>query len=143
MFILQWFQRVSALFRKKAILPVPQLRVVSSVKFEVLLPVTYTDPNDPTKTAHPVQLQDVAKYLSRMTAQYGGYTMSNPVGPPPYAGAFQGGSQERNFWVMIIVPDGLLNQAQDDVQQMISHFQTQYYQQEILCYCYHITRYQP
>jgi hypothetical protein len=126
---------------------VPRFREVSSVKFEVLLPVTYReDPDDPTQEPRYVQLTEVARYLNEMTAkykQYGGYTISNPVAPPPVAGVYQGGPQERNFWVMIIVPDHLLNQAEKDVQQMISHFQTQYHQQEILCYRYHITRYQP
>ena len=124
----------------------PRLRDVSSVKFEVLLPVTYIDPDDPAKTPLPVQLREVARYLNRMTrryGQFGGYTISNPVAPPPVAGSYQGGHQERNFWVMIIVPDQLLNQAEEDIQQMVSNFQGRYKQKEILCYRYHITRYMP
>jgi hypothetical protein len=126
---------------------VPRFRDVSSVKFEVLLPVTYREnPDDPTETPKYVQLTEVARYLNRMTRRYeqfGGYTMSNPVAPPPVAGAYQGGPQERNFWVMIIVPDSLLNQAEKDIQQMISNFQDKYKQKEILCYRYHVTRYIP
>jgi hypothetical protein len=88
---------------------VPKFDSVASVKFEVLLPVTYREnPDDPTETPKYVQFTEVADYLREMTAKYkqfGGYTMSNPVAPPPVAGAYQGGPQERNFWVMIrVVP---------------------------------------
>ena len=125
----------------------PSFREVSSVKFEVLLPVTYREnPDDPTETPKYVQFKDVTRNLNRITrkyGQFGGYTMSNPVGPPPYAGAFQGEPQERSFLVMIIVPDSLLNQAEDDIQRMVSHFQGKYKQKEILCYRYHVTRYMP
>jgi hypothetical protein len=125
---------------------VPRFTDVSSVKFEVLLPVTYTDPDDPTETPRLVQLTEVARDLARLTRRYkqfGGYTMSNPVAPPPVSGSFQGGPQERNFWAMIIVPDSLLNQAEEDIQRMISRFQDRYKQKEILCYRYHVTRYSP
>jgi hypothetical protein len=112
----------------------------------VLFPTVYIDPDDPTETPQYVQLTDVADYLGLMTAKYGplgGYTMSNPVAPPPYSGGWQGGPQERNFWAMIIVPDHLLNQAEEDIQRMIGDFQAKYKQKEILCYRYHVTRYIP
>ena len=58
-----------------------------SVKFEVLFPTTYViDPNDPTENPKPVQITEIQDYLSDMTAKYGGYTISNPYGPPPVAG---------------------------------------------------------
>jgi hypothetical protein len=125
---------------------VPKFEVVPSVKFEVLLPTVYIDPNDPTKTPHFVQLIEVADYLREMTARYkpfGGYTMTNPVGPPPYSGSFQGEPQERNFWAMIIVPDNFLQGAEGEIQRMIDAFQQTYHQKEILCYYYHVNRYIP
>jgi hypothetical protein len=125
----------------------PKFDAVVSVKFEILLPVTYREnPDDLTETPKYVQFGDVTDYLNAMTAKYGqfgGYTMSNPVAPPPVAGVYQGGPQERNFWVMIIVPEHLLNDAQEDIQEMISDFQDKYKQKEILCYYYYVTRYRP
>jgi hypothetical protein len=124
---------------------VSELTVVPSVKFEIMLPTVYTDPED---SANPkfVQHVEIADYLNEMTAkyrEYGGYTMSNPLAPPPYAGVYQGGPQERGFVVILIVPDHLLNEAQQDVQNMVSFFQDKYYQQEILCTFYPINRYVP
>lgn len=123
-----------------------RLRLVSSVKFEIFIPVSFVDPADPTQAPQTVNLRDVVRYLARITAKYkrdGGYTISNPFAPPPYAGAYQGGPLERSFVVILILPDPLLQQAEEDVERMISYFQTKYKQIEILAYHYSITRYVP
>lgn len=52
----------------------PELIAVPSVKFEILLPVTYVDPADPTETPQFVQLTEIFDYLDEMTVHYGGYT---------------------------------------------------------------------
>lgn len=51
-----------------------ELIAVPSVKFEILLPVTYVDPADPTETPQFVQLTEIFDYLDEMTVRYGGYT---------------------------------------------------------------------
>jgi len=125
---------------------VSEFIVVPAVKFEIHLPATYIDPADPTETPKFVQLAEVANYLREITAkykQYGGYTISNPFAPPPLSGGYQGGPQERSFWAMIIVPDHLLNDATQDIQQMVRFFQEKYHQAEILCYSYHVNWYKP
>ena len=124
----------------------PDLTYVPSIKFEVFFPTAYVDPQDPAKTTRFVQHSEVAHYLSRMTAKYqdfGGYTISNPLAPPPFSGVYQGGPPERGFVAILIVPDHLLNEAEQDVKQMVSFFQQKYYQDEILCYSSHVTRYVP
>jgi len=125
----------------------PEFIVVSSVKFEIVLPATYkVDPTDPTATPQFVQLTEVCQYLEDMTVKYGpygGYTISNPFAPPPFAGGYQGESPERNFWVMLIMPDHLLEQATQDILQMVRYFQEKYHQIEILCYSYHVNWYRP
>lgn len=91
-----------------------------------------------------VQLSEVADHLNRLTEKYqryGGYTISNPFAPPPLAGAYQGGPQERSFMVMVLVPENLLNAATQDIQQLVSLFRERYSQIEILCYSHPVNRY--
>ena len=69
---------------------------VASVKFEILFPTTYVvDPDDPMEEPKAVQITEIWDYLAEMTAKYGGYTISNPYGPPPFAGGYQGGPLEQ------------------------------------------------
>jgi len=75
--------------------------------------------------------------------QHGGYTMSNPFAAPPFAGGYEEGPQERSYWVMIIVPDDQLNEADQDIQQLVRFFQKTYHQTEILCYYHQVNRYIP
>ena len=120
-----------------------QFTIVPSVKFEILLPATYIDPHDPTETPRFVQRTEVARYLVKMTEKYGGYTISNPYAPPPFEGGYEGGPRERSWLVMIIIPDHLVNEAEQDIQEMVSFFQQTYHQAEILAYHYAINRYVP
>lgn len=124
----------------------PELEAVPSVKFEIFLPTVYTDPNDSTQTPQYVQHSEVARYLNSITAkyrEYGGYTISNPLAPPPFSGVYQGGPEERGFVVMLIVPDHLLNEVEQDVKHMVRFFQETYHQDEMLCYSHHVNRYMP
>ena len=119
-----------------------RFQVIPSVKFEVLIPTRYVRRDDPTQTPQFVQLTEVARYLANMTAKYG-YTMSNPHAPPPFVGGYQGSPPERSFWVTLIVPEDLLDQAEQDILEMVTFFQERYYQEEILAYHYSINRYIP
>ena len=115
-----------------------------SVKFEILFPTTYViDADDPTESPKPVQVTELQDYLSDMTANYGGYTISNPYGPPPVAGGYQGGALEQNFWAMLIIPSHLMHQAIEDIKNMVSFFQDRYHQRELLAYYYPVNRYVP
>lgn len=118
--------------------------IVTSVKFEILFPTTYViDPDDPTEEPKPVQITEIQDYLSEMTEKYGGYAISNPYGPPPLAGGYQGGPLEQNFWAMLIVPTHLMQQAVEDFKNMVSYFQERYHQRELLGYYYPVNRYVP
>lgn len=122
----------------------PALQRVPSVRFEILLPASYEVPQ--TGEHRSVQLVEVAHALADLTQpfeRFGGYTMSNPYAPPPYAGAFQRDPPERNYWLMVVVPDHLLNDAQTRVEAMIRSFQENYFQTEILAHSYSVTRYMP
>ena len=90
-----------------------------------------------------VQITEIWDYLAEMTAKYGGYTKSNPYGPPPFAGGHQGGPLEQNFWAMLIIPGHLMHRAAEDVKQMISFFKEKYHQRGILAYYYPVNRYVP
>lgn len=119
---------------------------VSSVKFEIYIPTTWVDRGDPAQTPRPIPMTEIIRYLDDMTAKYkrdGGYTISNPYGPPPFAGGYQGGPQERSYWAILIIPEHLLNQADQDVQEMVAFFQDKYQQLEILTHRYHVYRYMP
>lgn len=114
------------------------------MKFELLLPASYVRRDDPRHTPQFVQLSEIADILNDLTAKYqryGGYTISNPFGPPPLAGGYQGGPQERSFSVMVIAPDNQLNEAEQDIKRLITLFQERYYQTEILCYSHPVNRY--
>lgn len=122
----------------------PALTNIPSVKFDILLPASYFVPESSEQKF--VQLTEVADHLAELTRKYeryGGYTMSNPYAPPPYAGGFQDEPQERTYWLMLIFPDHLLHEAWKDVEGMIRFFQETYVQTEILAYCYSVTRYMP
>ena len=117
---------------------------VTAVKFEILFPTSYViDPDDLTEEPKPVQITEIQDYLSEMTAMYGGYTISNPYGPPPVAGGYQSGDLEQNFWAMLIVPGHLMQQAVEDIKNMFNHFQDRYHQRELLAYYYPVNRYVP
>jgi hypothetical protein len=116
----------------------------ASIKFEILFPTSYIiNPDDPGEEPKPVQITEIQDYLSEMTAKYGGYTISNPYGHPPIAGGYQGEPLEQNFWAMLIVPSHLMQQAVEDIKNMVSYFQELYRQRELLAYYYPVNRYVP
>jgi hypothetical protein len=78
-----------------------------------------------------------------MTGKYGGYTISNPYGHPPAAGGYQGGPLEQNFWAMLIIPNHLMQQAVEDIKNMVSYLQERYHQRELLAYYHPVNRYVP
>lgn len=51
---------------------------------------------------------DIAAPLSEVTRkleEYGGYTLSNLDAPPMYVGGFRDDPQERNYVLILVVPD--------------------------------------
>jgi hypothetical protein len=117
---------------------------VPSIKFELFIPTSYLDKK--TRQTKFVQRSEIIKHLVRMMNKYkkfGGYTISNPFAPPPYAGGYRGGPLERSTVVMLIVPDQLFAQAEQDVKDLIVTFQSKYQQLEILAYQFAVLRYMP
>lgn len=89
---------------------------------------------------------DVALYLNNIAGKYGkygGYSMSNPMAAPPIQGTYQKSPPEGSFWIMMIVPEHLRDAAIKDFQQMVSKFQQDYNQKEILFLVSSLTRYSP
>ena len=109
-----------------------KLRTVPSVRFEIYLPVSYIDRE--TGQEEFLQISDVSAYIAPLTAKlesFGGYSISNPYAAPSIAGGFHDEPQERNYWLMFLVPDQKLPALEPDVKAMISFFQKKYNQHEI------------
>lgn len=118
----------------------PKLQTISSIKFEIYLPVGYTD-----SSGRPlyVQINQVSDILSDFISKYkhdGGYTLSNPAAPPPYEGSFPGYPNERMRSLILVFPDHLFESVLEDIKRIIALFEDEYNQQEIFTVYHHVNR---
>lgn len=120
---------------------------IPCIRFEIYLPVNYqAQTSSEEDNIQYVNLGEVVIYLAKMMKkykQYGGYTVSNPQGSPPLSGGYQGEELERNYYIVLVIPDHLVTQAQNDVTEMVEYFQKLFNQREIFLLHNSVVRYLP
>jgi hypothetical protein len=103
------------------------------LKFETLVPAEYT--NLATSERRVVPRREIIQFCLRISKTYGGLTESNPTGPPPFRGYWQGEKRievDELTTIMVLVRSRDQERAIRDFTRWKRQLEQRYNQQLIL-----------